>query len=115
MHLHRTHSGKGHANPSPEQQADKPTRKQPHLSSPQQSEYPVPDAGFKPEKTRAEVRAELEQAYKEGQLAQQQHDGQDPVYSSGSRSRAEVKAELAADREAEKNRRQNPVDNTYFG
>ncbi len=77
-----------------------------------QSEYVVPDAGFMPTLTRAEVRQQMTQAYSQGKLVQQQHTGQDPVYAKSQRSRAEVRAE--AEKEA-RQRHAGDVNSLYFG
>jgi len=60
----------------------------------QQTEFVAPDAGFISTKSRAEVIAELNQAYGQGALASQQHDGQQTIQLAGNKSRAEVIAEL---------------------
>jgi hypothetical protein len=79
----------------------------------QQTEYPQPDAGFQSTKSRAEVRAEIVQAYKEGTL--KTNDGIDvnstALASAPQRTRAEVRAEQAAAP------RQLSLDprGTYFG
>jgi hypothetical protein len=77
-----------------------------------QSEYVVPDAGFTPTLTRAEVRQQMTAAYSQGKLVQQQHTGQDPVYAKGQRSRAEVRAE--AERAAREHHAAD-VNSMYFG
>jgi hypothetical protein len=59
----------------------------------QQTEFVTPDANFKTSLTRGEVRQNLAQATAKGTIAQQQHDGQDPVNASGKRSRQQVRAE----------------------
>ncbi|MGB7479950.1 MAG: hypothetical protein WA924_06475, partial [Burkholderiaceae bacterium] len=65
----------------------------------QQAELVAPDADFAPARTRAEVVAELNQAYHEGTLATQQRDGADTTRYAGSRSRDDVRQEaLAANR-----------------
>jgi len=65
----------------------------------QQSEFIAADANFTPAKSRAEVVAELNQAYQEGTLATQQRDGADTTQYASSRSRDEVRQEaLAANR-----------------
>jgi len=61
----------------------------------QQTEFVAPDAGFTSTKTRAEVIAEMNQAYQDGTLATQQVDGETTaIAANGSRSRADVRAEL---------------------
>lgn len=58
----------------------------------QQTEFVAADANFTPTKTRAEVVAELSQAYADGTLATR--DGQDTVIVAGiHRTRDEVRAE----------------------
>jgi len=61
----------------------------------QQTEFVAPDAGFTSTRTRAEVIAEMNQAYQDGTLATQQFDGQPTAVASNgsSRSREEVRAE----------------------
>lgn len=58
----------------------------------QQTEWVAADANFTPSKSRAEVVADLNQAYANGTLAQR--DGEDTVILAGTRSRADVVAEL---------------------
>jgi len=60
----------------------------------QQTEFVAPDAGFISTKTRAEVVADLNQAYGQGALASQQYDGQPTIQLAGTKSRADVVAEL---------------------
>lgn len=65
----------------------------------QQTEFVAPDAGFVSSKTRAEVVAEMGQAYHEGTLVTQQRDGADTVQLARSntapgKTRADVVAEL---------------------
>jgi hypothetical protein len=71
-----------------------------------------PDIGFKPTLTRAEVRQGVTQAASQGQLVQQQHTGQDPVYAKSQRSRQEVRAEAI---QSVQSRRAGDVNNLYFG
>jgi hypothetical protein len=64
----------------------------------QQAEFTPADAGFQSSKSRAEVRAEVVQAYQEGTL--QTNDSADvnrtALANAGERTRAEVRAEQAA-------------------
>ena len=76
----------------------------------QSTEYVTPNENFVSTKTRAEVKAELQQAYAEGALAQ--HDGQDMVIVTGKRSRAEVRAEAI---QSASNQRRGTTNSTYFG
>lgn len=76
----------------------------------QSSEYATPHENFVSSKTRAEVKAELQQAYAEGALAQ--HDGQDIVIVAGKRSRAEVRAEAI---QSASNQRNGNANGSYFG
>jgi hypothetical protein len=78
----------------------------------QQTEFVEPGAGFKSTLTRAEVRQQMGEAYSKGQMVQQQHTGQDPVYAKGERSRAEVRAEAA---EAARQHHAADVNSPYFG
>ena len=78
----------------------------------QQSEFVVPDAGFKSTLTRAEVRQDLAQAASRSAIAQRQHDGQDTVYSASDRSRQEVRAEAI---QSAQSRHAGDVNNLYFG
>ena len=74
----------------------------------QQTEFVAADAGFVSGKTRAEVRAELNQAYADGTLATR--DGQDvPLVADTQRSRDEVRAEA---RQARQNKTGRDL---YFG
>lgn len=75
----------------------------------QSAEFTAPDAGFASTKTRAEVRAELSQAYTDGVLAQR--DGADTVIAAGTRSRADVRAEAV---QSAHNQRNN-VKDVFFG
>ncbi|MDB5821538.1 MAG: hypothetical protein JWR21_242 [Herminiimonas sp.] len=79
----------------------------------QQAEFTPADAGFQSTKTRAEVRAEVVQAYKDGTLVT--NDGinvnSTALAHAGERTRAEVRAEQAA---APHQSNLNPRD-TYFG
>ena len=77
-----------------------------------QTESVAPDAGFNPALTRAEVRQQMTQAYRQRQLVQQQYTGQDPVYAKGQRSREEVRAEAE---QAARQRHAGNVDSLYFG
>lgn len=78
----------------------------------QQTEFVASDVGFKPSLTRAEVRQGVTQAASQGQLVQQQHTGQDPVYAKSERSRQEVRAEAI---QSAQSRRAGDVNNLYFG
>ena len=78
----------------------------------QQSEFLAPDAGAISTLTRAEVRQEMLEAYRQHSLVQQQHTGQDPVYAKGQRSRAEVRAEAA---KAARQFHAGDVMSPYFG
>jgi len=74
----------------------------------QQTEFVAPDAGFVSTKTRAEVRAELNQAYADGTLATR--DGQDPVIVTAPRlTREQVRAQIQPPRQ------DKFVDSLYFG
>jgi len=79
----------------------------------QQTEFVVPDAGFKPTLTRAEVRQDLANAQSQGLTAQRRHDGQDAVYAGSTQSRQAVKTEQSAS--AKQHRKQSPVSSIYFG
>lgn len=59
----------------------------------QQTEFVAPDANFTSAKTRAEVVAELNQAYHEGALVTQQRDGAEPTQYASVRNRDEVRQE----------------------
>lgn len=77
----------------------------------QQTESVAPDANFVSTKSRAEVVAELSQAYAQGTLATR--DGADSVIVADThRSRAEVRAETA---QAAKTRPQVDLKSIYFG
>ena len=78
----------------------------------QQSEFIAPDAGFRSNMTRAEVRQDLSQAASQGAIAQRQHDGQDTVYAAGGRTRQDVRAEAV---QSAQSRRAGDVNNLYFG
>ena len=79
----------------------------------QQTEFVVPDAGFKSTLTRAEVRQDLASAHSQGVTAQRRHDGQDAVYAGSTQNRQAVKAEQSAS--AKQHRNQTPVNSIYFG
>lgn len=78
----------------------------------QQTEFVPADAGFQSTKSRAEVRSELEQAYRQGQIVTQTNDAS-PEFASIAktlhRSRQDVRAEQAA---AAHDR---SFENLYFG
>jgi Ni/Co efflux regulator RcnB len=78
----------------------------------QQTEFVAPDAGVKSTLTRAEVRQEMLEAYRNRELVQQKYTGQDPVYAKGQRSREEVRAEAA---KAARQFQAGDVTNPYFG
>ena len=78
----------------------------------QQTEFVAPDAGFKSTMTRAEVRQDLTQAASQGAIVQRQHDGQDPVYAAGTRSRQDVRGEAT---QSARNHRAGNVNDLYFG
>lgn len=74
----------------------------------QQTEFVAADANFTPAKTRAEVVAELNQAYADGTLATR--DGQDTVIVANThRTREEVRAE------AKQVSQNKSSSNLYFG
>jgi hypothetical protein len=79
----------------------------------QQAEFVAPDAGFKSNLTRAEVRQDLAGAQSQGLTAQRRHDGQDSVYAGNTKSRQDVKAEQSAS--AKQHRNASPVNSIYFG
>jgi hypothetical protein len=78
----------------------------------QQTEFVVPDAGFKSTLTSAEVRQDLAQAASQGAIAQRQHDGQDTIYAASSRSRQDVRAEAI---QSAQSRHAGDVNSLYFG
>ena len=78
----------------------------------QQTEFVAPDAGAKSTLTRAEVRQEMLEAYRNHALVQQQHTGQDPVYAKGQRTREEVRAEATR---AARQFQAGDVTSPYFG
>ena len=74
----------------------------------QQTEFVAADAGFVSTKTRAEVRAELNQAYADGTLATR--DGQDAVIVADPHlTRAQVRAQIQPPRQ------DKLVSSLYFG
>jgi hypothetical protein len=79
----------------------------------QQAEFTPADAGFQSTKSRAEVRAEVVQAYQDGTLIT--NDGKNvnstAIAKAGDRTRADVRAEQAA---APRQSGLNSHD-TYFG
>jgi hypothetical protein len=75
----------------------------------QQQEFVAPDANFVSAKTRAEVVAELNQAYAQGALAIR--DGADtPVLAATKRAREEVRAEAVHAKDGKFS-----TDSIYFG
>jgi hypothetical protein len=70
----------------------------------------VPDANVTPGKTRAEVKAELNQAYRQGTLVHR--DGEDLIVQPGTRTRAEVRSEGMR---IGKPHRQGDINDIYFG
>jgi hypothetical protein len=79
----------------------------------QQTEFVAPDAGFKSNLTRAEVRQVLANAQSQGLTAMREHDGQDAVYARSDKSRSDVKIEQA--KAAKEQRTESPVNRLYFG
>ena len=77
----------------------------------QQSEFVAPDAGFKSNATRAEVRQAEANAYAAGTAVQQQRDGKDHAYVT-TRSREDIRAEHT---KAAKSQRPADISNIYFG
>lgn len=64
----------------------------------QQTEFVAADANFTPAKTRAEVVAELNQAYADGTLVTQTRDGADSVQLASNSAPGKIRAEVIAER-----------------
>ena len=77
----------------------------------QSSEYVTPNENFVSTKTRAEVKAEIKQAYVEGTLAQR--DGEDTARVAGNRVRQQAPSEVT--QQAKAKRLPADVTDTYFG
>ena len=78
----------------------------------QQTEFIASDAGFKSAVTRAEVRTGQREAYAGVLAAQSQHDGQDPLYFTGTQNRKDVRSEMNMSAKAN---HAGKVRDKYFG
>lgn len=73
------------------------------------SEWVTPDSGFKSSHTRADLRNDLRNS---DRASWQHRDGQDPVYSTGNRSRNELRSEIAM---SARNGEATRMNKLYFG